>query len=79
MIHFLLTYSLTKSKLVELKEFKDSAAASRAYVEAERANAHNDNCEIVLVGADSLETLRTTHAHYFDDQQESTSPHLAGV
>jgi hypothetical protein len=79
MIHFLLTYSLTQAKLVDLREFKDSAQASRAYVEAERANGRNLDCEIVLVGADSLETLQTTHAHYFGDQMESTSPHLAGV
>jgi hypothetical protein len=42
-------------------------------------HGRNADCEIVLVGADSLEMLRTTHAHYFGDQMESTSPHLAGV
>jgi hypothetical protein len=56
-----------------------SAAILSLAAEAERANGRNPDCEIVLVGADSLETLQTTHAHYFGDRMESTSPHLAGV
>lgn len=79
MLHFLLTYSLTKGHLVDVKEFRNGAAASRAYVDAERKNVGNDNVEIVLVGADSLEALKTTHGHYFDEGAESTSPYLTGV
>ena len=80
MKHFLLTYSLAEGRLVALREFTDSASAGRAYVEAEKHNERNPDVEIVLVGADSIDTLKTTHAHYFgDDVGESTSPYLAGV
>jgi hypothetical protein len=80
MKHFLLTYSLTAGKVIDLREFDDASVASAAYGEAERKNAGDSDFEIVLVGADSQETLRTTHGHYFDDAgTESTSPYLAGV
>jgi hypothetical protein len=62
MLHFLLTYSLTEGRLVDLKEFEDSAVAGRAYVEAEKRNRRGDDTEIVLVGADSIEALKTTHS-----------------
>jgi hypothetical protein len=80
MKHFLLTYSLTEGRLISLQEFSESAVAGRAYVEAEKVNERNPDREIVLVGADSIDALKTTHAHYFgDDVAESTSPYLAGV
>ncbi|MDA0184113.1 hypothetical protein OJ997_27640 [Solirubrobacter phytolaccae] len=80
MKHFLLTFNLVEGRVTELKTFADSAAAGRAYVHAERKNAGDPDREIVLVGADSLATLKMTHAHYFGDEAgESTSPYLAGV
>jgi hypothetical protein len=79
MLHFLLTYSLTEGRLVDLKQFEDGKAAGRAYVEAEERNRRDDDVEVVLVGADSLEALKTTHAHYFDGDPDSASKYLAGV
>ncbi len=43
---------------------------------------HRDDrhMEIVLVGADSIETVMLTHGNYFDAKAEpSASPYLAGV
>jgi hypothetical protein len=79
MIHFLLTYSLTDGKIVDLQRFTDGAAAGRAYVEAERRHLCDEDYEIVLLGADSLDALRTTHSHYFDADTGPASPYLAGV
>jgi hypothetical protein len=79
MIHFLLTYSRTEAKIIDLEQFTDGAAAARAYVEAERRHLRDENYEIVLLGADSLDALRTTHSHYFDGDTEATSPYLAGI
>ncbi len=80
MKHYLLTYSLTAGRVVELREFSDDAEASAAYVDAEKLSGRDDDLEIVLIGADSGQTLRKTHGHYFDDEgTESTSPYLAGV
>jgi hypothetical protein len=51
------------------------------YAKRERENRGNRDLEIVLVGADSLETLKTTHGHYFNGESRaiSTSPFLVGV
>jgi hypothetical protein len=41
----------------------DAKAAAERYSEVEEDLG--DGYEVVLIGADSLETIRTTHAHYF--------------
>jgi len=64
-VHFLLVYSFDQEKLVEQEEFTDSDAATKAYGEAEARYRHHDRYEIVLVGADSIETVMKTHGHYF--------------
>jgi hypothetical protein len=37
----------------------------------------NQDLEIVLVGADSLDTIRKTHGHYFTKAGAVTLPELA--
>lgn len=52
--------------LIEARDVgTDAETAAIVYAEAERA-ACGSGVEIVLLGADSLDTLRVTHAHYFD-------------
>ena len=46
----------------------------------ERKYAGQGNFEIVLVGADSIETIKRTHGQYFADNGDAqASPYLAGV
>ena len=78
LIHFLLIYNIEMGRLVEICEFSDAAAAVARYAELERRYAGQGNFEIVLVGADSIETIKQTHAHYFE-RVASSSPYLAGV
>lgn len=74
LIHFLLVYSLNESRLIHQEEFKDTKKAVTAYeaAEAEYRN-HNEDArfEVVLVGADSIETVMRTHGHYFEDADEA--------
>lgn len=67
--HFLLIYDLANQALVSMKEFgNDTHRAATAYTEAERSyrsRSDHENFEIVLVGADSIDTLRVTHSRYF--------------
>ncbi len=56
----------------------DPAEAVRAYGEMEEKHRDDRHLEIVLVGADSLETVMLTHGNYFD-AVPSASPYLAGV
>lgn len=76
--HFLLVYDLGAQRLIEQEEFDDGDKAAAAYAERERQHEGRDDLEIVLVGADSIETIKRTHAHYFD-AVAAASPFLAGA
>lgn len=64
--HFLLVFDHAAGQLLSHVEFGDVEAALRAYERAEASYDLSSNIEVVLVGSDSLETVRETHANYFD-------------
>jgi hypothetical protein len=67
LIHFLLVYDLDREALVGApQEFADPSEAAAAYAELEQEHRNDSNLEIVLIGADSLETIKSTHANYFE-------------
>ncbi|MCL4836456.1 MAG: hypothetical protein KJ058_00635 [Thermoanaerobaculia bacterium] len=67
--HFLILYNVRKGQLVEAREFgEDVQQAIEEYAVLEREyrdRADHLNFEIVLIGADSRETLEVTHSRYF--------------
>lgn len=67
MHHFLLVYSHSARKLVEQSEYSDDAEAASQYTAKERLYRDRPDYEIVLVGSDSIETVKKTHGHYFTD------------
>jgi hypothetical protein len=80
LIHYLLIYNIDLGRLVETQEFDDASAAATRYAELEREYAGRGTFEIVLVGADSIETIKRTHGQYFEDPASAeASPFLAGV
>lgn len=65
--HFLLVFDHDKGELVEQIDFaNDGERAVAAYAEKEREYQARQRIEIVLVGSDSIETIKLTHANYFD-------------
>lgn len=78
LIHFLLVYDRKQQKLVVQRPFSDSGEAVSAYEQMEQKHRNDSNMEIVLIGADSIETVMLTHGNYFD-AVPSASPYLAGV
>jgi vacuolar-type H+-ATPase subunit F/Vma7 len=76
--HFLLVYDFDAQRLTGQQEFKDGEEAANAYAALERQYKGRDDLEVVLVGADSIETIKRTHAHYFD-AVEVASPFLASA
>lgn len=78
LVHFLLVYDRFHEQLVRQTPFADSRKAVAAYEQAEEQYRDERNMEIVLVGADSIETVMLTHGNYFD-AVPSASPYLAGV
>lgn len=63
--HFLVTFDIRRDAS-EVEEFgTDTDAALAAYFAAEQAHSGDRNIEVVLLGSDSLETVKRTHANYF--------------
>ncbi len=80
--HFLLVFDHDRAKLIDLQEFgTDREAAVSAYAAKEREIGEpgkSSAIEIVLIGSDSLATVKLTHANYFDGSV-AISKYLAGI
>lgn len=71
-VYFLLVYSFDQASLVHKDTFRDRDKAIAAYDAAERDyRERGDKFEIVLIGADSIETVMQTHGHYFAASEDS--------
>lgn len=78
--HFLLVFDHDAGELVRCDEFSDARKAVDAYSAIERENeaeANGGRLEIVLIGSDSIETVRRTHSNYFGGT--ARSKYLAGL
>ena len=65
--HFLLAYDHGADRLIEQQEFGgDVVAATLAYSAMERLYQGSNLVDIVLVGSDSLESVKVTHSNYFE-------------
>lgn len=77
--HFLLVFDHEAGRLLKVKDFgPDGKNAVAAYAAKEQELADNRFVEIVLIGSDSWETVRLTHANYFDDSV-AVSKYLVGT
>lgn len=72
--HFLLIYDHRLGRLINTIEFgQDAKRAVEAYQQMEAEHRSHDWMDIVLVGSDSLDTIRVTHANYFDVAEPTIS------
>lgn len=72
-VYFLLVYSFAEGRLIEQDEFADSDKAVERYNSTEKAYRGTRNrYEIVLIAADSIETVMTTHGHYFSTSSDDS-------
>lgn len=70
--HFLLAFDHGQDKLVVEREFgADIANATAAYTELEREYQDSSLVDIVLVGSDSLASVKITHSNYFEGAARS--------
>ncbi|HET9592045.1 MAG TPA: hypothetical protein VFP17_03945 [Solirubrobacterales bacterium] len=68
--YFLLIYDL-KSRALQHEDFgRDYTGAAERYSALEELHRENDAIEVVLVGADSFDTIKRTHSHYFVERDE---------
>jgi hypothetical protein len=64
--HFLVIYDIDASK-AEVREFgTDYDEALRAYDQSEQDARARPNIEVVLLSAESLDTIKRTHSSYFE-------------
>lgn len=65
--HFLLVFDHAAGQLIEQVNFgTDGPKAVKEYAAKEAEYRDRKDIEIVLVGSDSIETVKMTHANYFD-------------
>lgn len=69
--NFLLVLSISSGS-IEVREFgSDMDEALAAYAAAEESTKDDPDKDVVLVGADSLETVKRTHSSYFAAERTS--------
>lgn len=69
--NFILVYNHASQELEETYSFEDNTlAATRKYGELEEKYRGHTEMDIVLVGSDSIETVKITHANYFTGQAQ---------
>lgn len=65
--HFILVFDRREGRLLQQIPFGSRRAAAVAkYEEIEDEYQESPHMDIVLVGSDSIETVKITHANYFD-------------
>jgi hypothetical protein len=63
--HFLVIYDV-RARQASVEQFDDYDDALAAYERIEKEHLGRDDLDIVLLGADSLETIKKTHSSYFE-------------
>jgi hypothetical protein len=77
--HFLVVYDLALGEATVHEFGTDYDAALAAYAEAEKDLDNRGVYDIVLLGSDSLETIKRTHSSYFHTEESFESLLPAGV
>jgi hypothetical protein len=75
--HFLITYDIAREHAHVDAFGEDNDAALDAYSAAETRHRGDANIEVVLLGSDSLETLKLTHGRYFGLGENHVARELA--
>ena len=77
LVHFLLVYNGPGRTLERCERFEDVNIGLEAYGRAEDEYRGRHDIEVVLLGSDSIETLKRTHGHYFEAATVPDLPVLA--
>lgn len=71
-VYFLLVYCFDEGRLIHQDGTVDRDEAIRRYDAMERKyRGQLDKYEVVLIGADSIDTIMQTHGHYFRTSSDS--------
>lgn len=65
LVHYLLVFNRATGELVSIDSFQEQESATAALSVLERRHESDEQIEVVLISADSIDTLKKTHGHYF--------------
>jgi len=71
---FLIVFDTRSGRIVDERLFVEADEAMRIFGEIERKHARDDHLQVLLFTADSIETVKSTHPHYFSESGPSTDP-----
>jgi hypothetical protein len=77
--HFLVVYNLAEGKAHVESFGTDYDRALAAYAQAEQDLENRESFDIVLLGAESIETIKRTHSSYFHTEETFESLLPPGV
>lgn len=78
--HFLLVFDREVGHLIQQRDFGTNMGEAIAeYQRMEREHFGDPRYDIVLVGSDSIETVKVTHASYFRNGLEDLEQYLRSV
>jgi hypothetical protein len=77
--HFLIVYDIPSAHADVRPHGTDYDAALEAYEQAEQEVRDRSDVEVVLLSADSLETIKRTHSSYFTPRESFEALLPAGV
>lgn len=69
LIHFLLVFNRASGELVSIDRFEEQDLAISALSLLERSHEGEEQIEVVQISADSIDTLKKTHGHYFSGME----------
>ncbi len=70
-MNFLIVYDRKNATQISIQEIEDDIEAIEAYNAAEAEHFDTPHIDTVLLGADSLDTIKLTHASYFVEGHHS--------
>jgi hypothetical protein len=77
MNHYLIVFDRAKRELIRCEPFETRSAALEARFSAEHTFRHNDDIEVVVLGASSPDVLTRTHSRYFKGLRQLIQASLA--
>lgn len=78
--HFLVIYDINAGEATVDDRFRsDYDAALEAYAQAEETYRGRDDVEVVLLSADSIDTIKKTHSSYFSTREQGIERFFSSV
>lgn len=65
LIYFLIAYNATQGRLESCEEYLQADIAMSDFAALEAEHHERENIQVVLLTADSIDTLKATHPHFF--------------